>query len=356
MEDFLKNLYSIIILKKDYLIEKRHGSFFRTRDLKKSCDIDFNQISKKENLNSFLIELANNLIKKQKEYPNLIIINIELDTITDERIEKILKYMNTFNFKLEHILNFNEKDYPEFKKEILDENENNQKLNLLDSLPKEIVSNIEKLINNYNINHKNNNKLYELFKLHSYLKEIQKLRVSPQEIINDNLILNGKKISLKDKIISKITVNIIFENKPVSNVIYYKSHHQTDFYFKFSKLYSSIDNNNIEQIYYYHLLKELKYYIIVGYFKKIFPKHIAYLLPKFKEQILEFKETLNTYSYKLCKYDTLIITDPENKEKYKKKYLKYYNRINNNSKEFIDSIKSNPKLYKYLLENIEIRF
>lgn len=354
MEEFLKKLYSIIILKKDYLIEKKHGSFFRTKDLKKSCDIDFNQISKKENLNSFLIELANNLIKKQNEYSDLIVINIELDTIIDERIEKILKYMNTFNFKLEHILNFNEKDYPKFKKEILDEI--NQRSDLVESLPKEIVNNIEKLINNYNINHKNNNKLYELFKLHSYLKDIQKLRVSPEEIINDNLILNGKKINLKDKIISKITVNIIFENKPVSNVIYYKSYHQTDFYFKFSKLYSSIDNNIIENIYYYHLLKELKYYIIVGYFKKIFPKYIAYLLPKFKEQILEFKETLNTYSYKLCKYETLIITDPENKENHKKKYLKYYNRINNSSKEFIDSIKSNQKLYKYLLENIEIRF
>jgi hypothetical protein len=245
--------------------------------------------------------------------------------------------MNKFNFKLGHILEFKKKEFPKLETTISQ------------SLPKDVIKNIQLLIDNYN----NNNKLFELFKLHSYLKNIQKLRVSPQDIIDDNLYLNGRKINLDDYVVSKITVNIIFENKPVSNVIYYKTE-QTIFYFKFSKLYSDIEDT----IFYYNLIKELKYYVIVGYFKKIFPKKIGYLIPNLKDRILEIKETLSVYSYKLCKYETLIETDPKNKELYQKKYLKYYNKINRKSKEFLDSLSLilDSKLYAYLLENIEIRF
>lgn len=339
MDKFLENLYSIIILKKDFLRLKTSGSFFRSGDLKKSCDIDLNQISLKERLNELLIELADNLIKKKKEFPNLIIENIELDTIVDERIQNILNDMNKFNFKLKHILESKKQDFQKLETKI-DE-----------TLPKDIYKKIKELIDNYNKNFNKPNKLFELFKLHSYLKEKQKLRVQPEDIINDNLILNGKKIKLDDYIISQFTVNIIFEGKPVSNGVYYKKS-ETKFYFKFSKLYSSIPNT----IYYYYILKELKYYVIVGYFKKIFPKNIAYLIPNLKDRILEFKETLSVYSYKLCKYETLIETDPINKDLYKKKYLKYYNKINRKSQEFIDTLILDPKLYDYLIENIEIRF
>jgi hypothetical protein len=347
MEKLIEKVFSIVVIKKDYLTLKTHGSFFSSKDLKKSCDIDINQYSRVENLNSFLIELAEHLIKKKKEHPDLIILGIELDSIVDERIEDILKDINKFNFKLEHILEPEKKEYPKLETTISK------------TLPKDVVERIEMLINNYNKNRKNSSnfifKLIELFKLHSYLKSIQKLRVQPEEIINNNLFLNGEKIKLDDELLSQITVNVIIDNKPVSNVIFYKTS-KKDFYFKFSKLYSSMDDKIIEEIYYYHLLKELKYYIIVGYFKKIFPKNVAYLIPSFKDNILEFKETLTTYSYKLCKYDTLIITDSKNKALYQKKYIKYYNKINRKSKEFIDSIRFNEKLYNYFLENIEIRF
>jgi hypothetical protein len=339
MEELLEKVYSIVVLKRDYLRIKTHGSFFSSRDLKKSCDIDINQISSKENLNSFLIELADNLIKKKKEFSNLIIENIELDTIADKRIQNIIDDMNKFNFKLKHILETKKQDFPKLE------------TNIDETLPKDIYTQIKKLIDNYNYNYNKSNNLFELFKLHSYLKSVQKLRIQPEDIINDNLILNGKKIKLDDYVISQFTINIIFENKPVSNIVYYKTY-ESKFYFKFSKLYSSIPNT----IYYYKLLKELKYYVIVGYFKKIFPKNIAYLIPNLRDRILEFKESLSVYSYKMCKYETLIEIDEKNKDIYKKKYLKYYNKINRKSQEFIDTLILNPKLYEYLLENIEIRF
>jgi hypothetical protein len=163
MEKIVKNILSIVVIEKDYLTLKTHGSFFRTKDLKKSCDIDINQFSTVEKLNSFLLELAEHLIKKKKEYPNLIIQNIELDTITDERIDEIIKDMNKFNFKLKHILESNKQIFP-----ILN-------TNISKTLPKDVIEKIEILINNYNSNN-SMLKLFELFKLHSYLKNIQKIR------------------------------------------------------------------------------------------------------------------------------------------------------------------------------------
>lgn len=353
MEEFLKKVFSIVVLKRDYLKIKKEGSFFISMDLKKSCDIDLKQISTRENLNYFLLELAKHLVKKKKEYPNLIIRSIELDTITDKRIDFIIKDMNKFNFKLEHILEPEKIEYQELN------------TNISKTLPKDIVERLEILIDNYNKNRKNSNpilKLIELFKLHYYLKSIQKLRVQPEEIINDNLILNGEKIKLDDNLVSQITVNVIIDNKPVSNIILYKAN-KKDFYIKFSKLYSSIDDKIIEDIHYYHLLKELKYHVILSYLNKIFPKDIAYFIPNFKKKILAFNETLKTYSYKLCKYEMmffrekLLLITNSNKELYRKKFFKYYNKINRKSKEYIiNSIKSKHKLYNYLLKNIEIRF
>jgi len=342
----LNIIYSIITLQRPFLKLKTPGSFFRTKDIKKICDIDLSQVSKIENLKPYLLDIIDNLINKKKIYNNLYIQNIELDSIIDNRIQSILNELNNLYFNLHYILELNNINYPSVLK-----------LNIDDSLPDLIKNKILKLINNYNNNYTSINNLINLknlIKLHSYLKKKQKIIVNFDDfykIINNSLILNDNKININDYIINKFTINILYDNIPISNIIYYKKSEfsKLEFIFKFSYVYNKIFNN----IYYYNIIKVIRSFIKVSLINNEFPKYLYPIAKNIKEKMDSLSDVLGKYSYKICKYDLLY----KNNKKYYKKYKKYYKKINKYSIKYLSqNIYNNYNFYKYILDNMIIKF
>jgi hypothetical protein len=343
----LNIIYSIVALQRPFLKILKHGSYFRTKDIHKTCDIDLNQKSKVENLKPHLVDLINNLIDKQKIYDKLIIQNIELDSVIDNRIQSILNELNSLNFNLNHLLELNKIIYP--SKLIL---------NVDQTLPDKVKNKIIKLINKYNDNYTlldNLVNLKNLIKLHSYLKKHQKVIIHFKDfnkIIDNKLILNEKKINLDDYLINRFTVNIIYDNVLVSNIIYYKLSGFTklEYVFKFSHVYK----NPFNDIYYYSILKLIRSFIKVSLVNKEFPKHLFFLAKNIKEKMDLLSEKLGKYSYRLCKYELLYKNNPDN---YKKKYKKYFKKINKYALIYMSqNIFNNNILYNYLLDNISVKF
>jgi hypothetical protein len=344
----LNIIYSIIALQRPFLKLIKHGSFFRTKDINKTCDIDLNQKSKIENLRPFLLDLIKNLIDKQKTYDKLQVIDIELDTVIDNRIQSILNELNNLNFNLHYLLSLNTVIYPK-----------QLKLNVDKTLPDIIQKKITKLINNYNNNYTSTDNLINLkniIRLHSYLKKNQKIIVKFNDfnnIINNTLSLNSLKINIDNYLINKFTINIIYDNIPVSNIIYYKApgFSKLEYTFKFSNIY----NHPYTKISYYNILKLIRSFIKVYLRNKDFPKYLFISAKTLKEKMdLLSEDKFGKYSYRMRKYELLYKNTNNN---YKKKYKKYFKKINKYALKYIsNNIVINNKLYNYLLDNIKIKF
>jgi hypothetical protein len=311
---------------------KASGSYIRYgKD--KSCDLDLSEKLEIDKTGiSDLLEQYFNKLKLDED--KFILTRLSFDII-DESIQELLNNLGNLNGLLQI------------------ENSNINKTQIDKKLPKSMRKKIKKLILDYN----ENNDIYTYINLYMYLKNNLQPTFTIDEAINGKKKFNGNKIKLSDYNFTYMYIEVIYENFRISNFVYFKKINKIDSLTWDVELNEVLidsleETKNIYQMSYYKFLKYFFHFLKQSYFKKIFKEHV--LVSKAIEtynNIYDFRESLGSMNYNLCKIENMIIINMDNIE-LKKEYtelkkqfeLKCKNYFIQVTKPFLSYLKSYFKL------------
>lgn len=289
----------------------------------KACDMDFmyNVIDNKINKTKAILNRLTYTSDKYKK--TLFIKKIKFD-IDDERIKNT---MNTLGYLDIHfnVINYN--------------------LVIDDTIPDDIKQQIRILATKY----ENTNKLEQYIELYMYLKSNLSPSWTIEELNNGFKEFNGIKYDfykmINDNKITTLMIEMIYEKFQISCKLYYFKRPNMDNNIYPIKLNSIIyfdKNKSIYVIDYYKLLKHFYTFLKWAYFNKFKDYKIKDLAVHVYNNIYDFREKIGTINNKLCKYITYqaIVTNPNKLKKIDDKVDKYFNILNDASKQlFIKEFK-----------------
>ncbi len=298
--DYSKIIDDEFIIKSKELLElqqsKASGSYLRYgKD--NACDLDLS-----EDLNIHIDDIDSVLkkyFKKLNDRKNdFILTRLSIDII-DERIKKLLNKLGNLNGLLQI------------------ENSNISIDDVSKDLPKKMVNEINKLINEYN----KDKTIITYVNLYMYLKNNIKPTFTISEALKGSKKFNGNTIKLSDYNFTNLYIEVIFNNYRISNFIYFKKLDKID-----TKIWTvdlddvlidslNANSQNKYQMSYYKLLKYFFHFLKKSYFNKIFEENklINEIINTYNE-IYDFRERIGNMNNNLCKIENMIIIESKNKQ------------------------------------------
>jgi hypothetical protein len=318
-DKFYQEIYNLIVLKHPDITTFERGSYFKLGK-NKSCDLDFNQIvlRNKEDVLKKYLEL---LDLNQKE---LIFTEIKFN-IVDKRIKDTLESIGFLSGNFD-IIDYDLKINKDLPGKIKDK---------LKQLDKEFQK--EKTIFNY-------------YKIYKYLKD----NMSPVWTIKDlkkgEITFNEKTYYLKDFEFDTLSVEVIYQNFPVSNVIHL-SKETTKLKIKENKVVKKVSlifsNGKLNH---YKLIKGYQSFLKWLYFtRKIKEKYLVNLVPEIYQKIITLRDKLGESSHQYCYYKSLFYLNNKKEDEEKMNY--YHDLLNEETKDLYDEIRKHYGKYveEYLI-------
>jgi hypothetical protein len=283
----------------------------------KSCDLDLINTLTYDGLNECIDQI---IYASSKYKKNLIITRIKFN-MEDERILAVMTSLgyldNEFN-----IIDYN--------------------LNISSELSITIKDNIIKLANKY----QEKNNLIDYINLYLYVKSL----VSPIWKITDlekrKLEFNNIKYNIDDFKFTSLMIEMLYHKYPVSYKVYIGKKPIMDRTKYPVKLSSILFNNQID---YYKLLKKFQTFLKWAFYNIIRDYNFKNYTVILYNKIHDFRESVGIYNHKLCKYQAYQQID--HNQQVNNKVLKYFNLLNDKSKEIYvnEAIKYKELLNKYFI-------
>jgi len=315
-DKFYQEIHNLIVLKHPDIETFERGSYFKLGK-SKSCDLDFNQIvlRNKEDVLKKYLEL---LDLNQKE---LIFTEIKFNII-DKRIKETLDTIGYLSGNFEII------DYD---------------LKINKDLPSKIKDKIKDLDKQF----QKERTIFTYYQLYKYLKD----NLSPVWLIDDlkkgKITFNEITYYLKDFNFDTLSVEVIYQNFPVSNVIHF-SKETTKLKIKEDKVIKKVSlifsNGKLNH---YKLIKGYQSFLKWLYFsRKIKENYLVKMLSKLYQKIIDLRDKLGEKSHQYCYYKSLFYLNRKKDDEEKMNY--YHDLLNDETKDLYDEIR---KYYgKYIEE------
>ena len=275
---------------------KASGSYLRYGK-EKSCDLDLSEELEIDNneIGNILKNYFKKLKLKEKEF---VLVRLSFDII-DDSIKYLLEKLGNLNGLLQ-IENSN----------IIEDDIGNE-------LPKPMINELKRLINEYN----EDKTIITYVNLYMYLKTNIQPTFTLKEALKCEKKFNGRKIKLLDYNFTYMYIEVIYNDYRISNFVYFKKQNKPETRLWNVELNDVLietlteNSRNKYQMSYYKLLKYFFHFIKKAYFNKLFEERdlIERTIETYNE-IYDFREKIGEMNNGLCKIENMIIIDTKNKQ------------------------------------------